>query len=66
DGSEDNAGAIITPDTLIRAQALGLRASDYLDMHDSYGFFSRLGDLVQTGPTRTNVNDYRAVLIGLN
>lgn len=66
DGSEDNAGAIITPDTLIRAQALGLRASDYLDRHDSYGFFSRLGDLVQTGPTRTNVNDYRAVLIGLN
>jgi len=66
DGSEDNAGAIITPDTLIRAQAHDLRASDYLDMHDSYGFFSRLGDLVQTGPTRTNVNDYRAVLIGLN
>ncbi|MGV8992078.1 MAG: glycerate kinase type-2 family protein [Thiobacillus sp.] len=66
DGSEDNAGAIITPDTLIRAKAQGLRASDYLDRHDSYGFFSHLGDLVQTGPTRTNVNDYRAVLIGLN
>lgn len=66
DGSEDNAGAIITPDTLIRAQAQGLCASDYLDVHDSYGFFSHLGDLVQTGPTRTNVNDYRAVLIGLN
>jgi len=66
DGSEDNAGAIITPDTLIRAQAQGLCASDYLDEHDSYRFFSHLGDLVQTGPTRTNVNDYRAVLIGLN
>ncbi len=66
DGSEDNAGAIITPDTLIRAMAQGLRASDYLDRHDSYGFFSRLGDLVHTGPTLTNVNDYRAVLIGLN
>lgn len=66
DGSEDNAGAIITPDTLIRAQAQGLCASDYLDVHDSYGFFSQLGDLVQTGPTRTNVNDYRAVLIGFD
>ncbi|NDP47245.1 MAG: glycerate kinase [Sulfuriferula multivorans] len=66
DGSEDNAGAIMSPDTLIRAQAQDLSASNYLDMHDSYSFFSHLGDLVQTGPTRTNVNDYRAVLIGLN
>ena len=66
DGSEDNAGAIMTPDTLTRAQAQGMNASEYLAAHDSYGFFSHLGDLVQTGPTRTNVNDYRAVLIGLN
>ena len=43
-----------------------MNASDYLTAHDSYGFFSRLGDLVKTGPTRTNVNDYRALLIGLN
>ena len=65
DGSEDNAGAIMTPDTLTRAQAQGMNASGYLAAHDSYGFFSRLGDLLKTGPTRTNVNDYRALLIGL-
>ena len=66
DGSEDNAGALISPDTLMRAQAQGVNASAYLAAHDSYGFFSCLGDLVQTGPTRTNVNDYRALLIGLD
>ena len=66
DGSEDNAGAIISPDTLMRALAQGANANAYLAAHDSYGFFSRLGDLVQTGPTRTNVNDYRALLIGLD
>ena len=66
DGSEDNAGALITPDTLVRAQTQDINASEYLSAHDSYGFFSRLGDLIKTGPTRTNVNDYRALLIGLD
>ena len=59
DGSEDNAGAILTPDSLQR----GRDAKAMLARHDSYGFFSALGDLVVTGPTRTNVNDYRAILI---
>jgi hydroxypyruvate reductase len=63
DGSEDNAGAIVTPDTLIRAQALGLDARGFLERHDAYSFFHALGDLVVTGPTFTNVNDFRAVLI---
>ena len=63
DGSEDNAGAIITPDTLIRAQNLGIDAKDYLERHDSYSFFEKLGDLIKTGPTLTNVNDFRAVFI---
>jgi glycerate 2-kinase len=62
DGTEDNAGAIITPDTLVRARARGLDARVYLANHDSYGFFSALGDLVMTGPTHTNVNDFRALL----
>lgn len=66
DGSEDNAGALITPDTLSRAHILGLNPQAVLAAHDSHGFFSALGDLVVTGPTRTNVNDYRAVLIGIN
>ena len=66
DGSEDNAGALITPDTLVRARELGLHAETLLATHDSHGFFSALGDLVVTGPTRTNVNDYRALLLGLN
>lgn len=65
DGSEDNAGALITPDTLARAHALGIHADTLLELHDSHGFFSALGDLVVTGPTRTNVNDYRALLIGM-
>ncbi len=64
DGTEDNAGAVIGPDTLSRARALGLDARVMLDEHDAYGFFEALGDLVVTGPTRTNVNDFRAVLIG--
>ncbi len=64
DGTEDAAGAVITPDTLQRAGALGLDARDHLDRHDSYGFFAALGDLIVTGPTRTNVNDFRAILIG--
>jgi hydroxypyruvate reductase len=63
DGSEDNAGALLAPDSLERAQALGMDARKFLASHDSYGVFSALGDLVITGPTRTNVNDYRAILI---
>ena len=65
DGSEDNAGAVISPDTLTRAQAQDLNAVEKLAAHDSHGFFATLDDLVLTGPTRTNVNDYRALLIGL-
>lgn len=63
DGSEDNAGAIYQPDSILRAEKLGLRARAMLDNNDGYGFFSALGDLVVTGPTRTNVNDFRAILI---
>jgi glycerate 2-kinase len=63
DGSEENAGAVISPDTLARAAARGLDPNKLLAANDSYGFFSALGDLVVTGPTRTNVNDYRAILI---
>lgn len=63
DGSEDNAGAICHPDTLARAEHLGLRARSMLDNNDAYGFFKALDDMVITGPTRTNVNDFRAVLI---
>src|SRR5260221_394793 len=59
DGSENNAGAILTPDSMQR----GGDAKAMLAKHDSYGFFSALGDLVITGPTRTNVNDYRAILV---
>lgn len=64
DGTEDNAGALLVPDTLSRAAALGLEARDRLADNDGFGFFAALGDLVTTGPTRTNVNDFRAVLIG--
>jgi len=63
DGSEDNAGAIIDPDSLSRAASLGVDARVQLGAHDTYGFFAALGDLVITGPTRTNVNDFRAILI---
>ena len=63
DGVEDNAGAIVTPDTLARAQAQGLKAQDFLDRNDAYNFFKPLGDLVVPGPTFTNVNDFRAVLV---
>jgi glycerate 2-kinase len=63
DGTEDNAGAMLAPDTLERAAALGVNARALLANNDGYGFFSRLGDLVVTGPTLTNVNDFRAVLI---
>jgi len=64
DGSEDAAGAIISPDTLARAAALGLSPAEYLTGHDSYSLFAPLGDLLITGPTLTNVNDIRAILIG--
>jgi len=63
DGSEDNAGALYGPDSVNRALDLGLRARTLLDNNDGYGFFSALGDLVVSGPTRTNVNDFRAILI---
>lgn len=63
DGMEENAGALVTPDTLTRANALGMKAAQYLDRNDAYGFFQALDDLVISGPTHTNVNDFRAVLI---
>lgn len=64
DGTEDAAGAIITPDTLKRARDAGIDAHESLLGHDSYTLFAAIGDLVRTGPTFTNVNDIRAVLIG--
>ncbi|MEL6505880.1 MAG: glycerate kinase [Pseudomonadota bacterium] len=64
DGSENNAGAIITPDTLARARAMGLNPQTMLEGHDAYTFFEKLGDLIITGPTRTNVNDFRAIHVG--
>jgi glycerate 2-kinase len=63
DGSEDNAGAILAPDSLARAQAKGVNAVQHLAQNDGYTFFDALGDLVVTGATRTNVNDYRAILV---
>jgi hydroxypyruvate reductase len=63
DGSEDNAGGLIDPDTLKRAAAMGVNAKAMLADNDPWTFFSRLGDLLVTGPTLTNVNDFRAVLI---
>jgi len=63
DGMEDNAGAFVAPDTLRRAAASGLKPDRHLDRNDAYGFFSSIGDLVVTGPTHTNVNDFRAVLV---
>ena len=63
DGTEDNAGALFSPDTARRAREAGLDARALLAKNDSYGFFSALGDLIVTGPTRTNVNDYRAILV---
>ncbi len=63
DGSEDNAGAVLLPDSLVRGTRLGLDARKLLANNDAYGFFSRVEDLVVTGPTRTNVNDFRAILI---
>ncbi|MBX9295801.1 glycerate kinase [Chromobacterium piscinae] len=63
DGSEDNAGALMAPDTLARAAALGVDAGARLADNDGYGFFAALGDLLITGPTHTNVNDFRAILL---
>lgn len=63
DGTEDNAGAWLAPDTLAAAQALGLDARSRLADNDGYGFFSALSQLIVTGPTRTNVNDFRAIVI---
>ncbi len=63
DGSEDNAGAILDPATLQRARSRQLDAATLLDRNDAYRFFEATGDLIVTGPTRTNVNDYRAILI---
>ena len=63
DGIEDNAGAVVTPDTLARALDAGMKAAEYLDRNDAYSFFAGLGDLVVPGPTFTNVNDFRALLV---
>jgi hydroxypyruvate reductase len=63
DGMEDIAGACLAPDSLARAWARGMKPSDSLDANDGHGFFEALGDSVVTGPTLTNVNDFRAILI---
>jgi glycerate 2-kinase len=63
DGSEDNAGAILAPDVLTRTSAQGVTTRAKLDANDAWGFFDVAGDLVVTGPTRTNVNDYRVILL---
>ena len=63
DGTEDAAGAFITPQTMKQAQELNLAPHRFLDGHDSYSFFAHLGALVRTGPTLTNINDFRAILV---
>ena len=63
DGVQDNAGAYVDPTTLARAEAQGMKIHDFLDRNDAYGYFEPLDDLVITGPTFTNVNDFRAILI---
>jgi hydroxypyruvate reductase len=63
DGTADNAGAVIAPDSLARAASLDVDAQSRLADNDAYGFFAALGDLLLTGPTRTNVNDFRAILL---
>ena len=63
DGTEDNAGALVTPETLARGRAFGEDAARRLAANDAYGYFTALGDLVMTGPTLTNVNDFRAILV---
>jgi hydroxypyruvate reductase len=63
DGVEDNAGAFVTPDTLEKAAEKGMKLSAYMDRNDAYGFFESLDALFVTGPTHTNVNDFRALLV---
>jgi hydroxypyruvate reductase len=63
DGTEDNAGAIVYPNTLARAASRGIAIKQAIAGNDAYGFFAALGDLVLTGPTLTNVNDFRAILV---
>ncbi len=63
DGTENNAGALVGPDSLTRARKIGMDAKSMLADNDGYSFFGGLGDLVITGPTMTNVNDFRAILI---
>jgi glycerate 2-kinase len=63
DGAEEIAGAIVTPDTLIRAAELDINAKEHLASNDAHSFFEVLGDQVITGPTLTNVNDFRAILV---
>ena len=63
DGAEEIAGALVTPDTLARARAAGLSAADFLARNDAHAFFERLNDQIVTGPTLTNVNDFRAILV---
>ena len=65
DGMEPIAGALMGPDTLARAEGLGLSAVDHLDRNDAHTFFERLGDSLITGPTLTNVNDFRAIWVGV-
>jgi len=63
DGAEEIAGATFGPDTWARAWAAGIKPAHRLDLNDGHGFFQALGESLITGPTRTNVNDFRAVLI---
>jgi hydroxypyruvate reductase len=63
DGTEDNAGCMLDPQSLQRAAAAGLRPKEMLRDNDGYGFFSAVDGLVKTGPTLTNVNDFRAILV---
>ena len=63
DGSGDNAGVFVLPDTLRRARDMSVDAQQSQQNNDSYGFFAAIGQLLKTGPTRTNVNDFRAILI---
>ena len=63
DGTEDNAGALLFPDSPSRAAGQGISAARMLANNDGYSYFDALGDLLVTGPTRTNVNDYRAILV---
>jgi glycerate 2-kinase len=63
DGIEDNAGALLDPYSLIRAERAGALASAHLADNDAYGFFAAINGLIFTGPTRTNVNDFRAIIV---